>query len=128
MNPKIVKITVTLLLGLGLAIAFQFYSLAHNQARTRFFVAGEVTAPGEYEYKAGLTVQQAIAIAKGTNAKAKGKYTMIFREIAGNQERQEIEVDLDAISKGQKEDVSIQPNDIIVVPNSKMKKMKAPEK
>lgn len=128
MNTKSKKITVTLLFSLGLVLAFQIHSLAHNQARPVFFIAGEVTAPGEYEYKEGLTVQQAVVLAKGTTAKAMGKYAMIFREIAGSKEKQEIAVDLDAISKGEKEDVGIQPNDIIIVPNSKMKKINGPGK
>lgn len=66
-------------------------------------------------------MQQAIALAKGTNEKATLQYTVIFREQAGKEMRQKIEVNLEAIMKGQKEDIRLLPNDILIVPRSKLK-------
>ena len=122
MNTKVTKVALTLLLSACFTIAFQFRLLAYDQAPAVVFVAGEVVAPGEYRLKEGMTVLQALALAKGTNAKAAVKHTIIFREKSGNEKREEIEVDLEAIMKGQKEDILLLPNDIVVVPNSKLKR------
>lgn len=85
-----------------------------------FFVAGEVNAPGEFPLKDGTTLRQAIALAQNTAPKAQRKSAVIFREGA-NGERKEITVDIDAIMSNRSPDVQILANDIIIVPNSKLK-------
>ncbi|QPC43691.1 polysaccharide export protein [Kaustia mangrovi] len=71
-----------------------------------FFIVGEVKNGGEYPYKAGLTVQDAVAIAGGYTYRADTSSAYIRR--AGKD--QEVEVDLD---KGR---VKVNPGDNIRVP------------
>lgn len=94
-----------------------------TQAGT-FYVTGEVKEPGAFPInRQGITLRQAISLAKGTNYEGNLKKSIIFRQ---NQTggRDEIEVDITAIMKGEKEDVAILSNDIVVVPNSKGKALK----
>jgi polysaccharide export outer membrane protein len=85
-----------------------------------FFVAGEVKAPGSFSLKEGTTLRQAVSLAQGTNFNAATDHAVIFRDDA-NGTRQEIHIDIGAVMKGKKEDVPIIANDIIIVPNSRMK-------
>ncbi len=91
-----------------------------------FFVAGEVTAPGSFALREGTTLRQAIALAQGTNFKAAANRTIIFRENPQTGQRQEVKVDLSAVMAGKADDQKIQANDIVIVPNSKMKSIAAP--
>jgi polysaccharide biosynthesis/export protein len=85
-----------------------------------FFVAGEVIAPGEFPLKEGTTLRQAIAMAQNVTGKAQAKNAVIFREDV-NGERKEIPVDITAIMDNKKPDVQLMANDIVIVPNSKLK-------
>ena len=85
-----------------------------------FYVAGEVKAPGSFSLKEGTTLRQAVSLAQGTNFNAATDKAIIFRDDA-NGTRQEIHVDIGAVMKGKKDDVPILANDIIIVPNSRMK-------
>jgi polysaccharide export outer membrane protein len=85
-----------------------------------FYVAGEVKAPGSFQLKDGTTVRQAIALAQGPTENAKTGEGFIFREDALGK-RQEIKVDIGAIMKGRKEDIPLQANDLVMVPNSRGK-------
>jgi polysaccharide export outer membrane protein len=85
-----------------------------------FFVAGEVYAPGEFPLKDGTTLRQAIAMAQNTTAKAQPKHAVIFREDV-NGERKEIPVDISAVMSNKSPDVQLMANDIVIVPNSKLK-------
>jgi polysaccharide biosynthesis/export protein len=85
-----------------------------------FFVAGEVVAPGEFPLKEGTTIRQAIAMAQNWTPKAQPKNAVIFREDV-NGERKEIPVDLAAVMNSKNPDLPLMANDIIIVPNSKLK-------
>lgn len=91
-----------------------------------FFVAGEVHAPGSFALREGTSLRQAIALAQGTNFKAATNRTIIFRENPQTGQRQEIKVDLSAVMSGKADDQTILANDIVIVPNSKMKSIAAP--
>lgn len=86
-----------------------------------FYVAGEVTAPGAFQMKEGTTLRQAIALAQGTTFKAKLGEGIIFRDDLQTGRRMEIRVDIRQVMDGKKEDMVIQPNDVIIVPNSRVK-------
>ncbi|MEP7273692.1 MAG: polysaccharide biosynthesis/export family protein, partial [Acidobacteriota bacterium] len=86
-----------------------------------FFVAGEVHAPGSFQLKDGTTLRQAISLAQGTTFKARLGDTIIFRDDTQTGKREEIKVDVAAVMSGKKEDVPILANDIIIIPNSRMK-------
>jgi protein involved in polysaccharide export with SLBB domain len=86
-----------------------------------FFVAGEVNAPGALVLKEGTTLRQAISLAQGTSFNAAGDRGIIFREDPATGKRSEIKVDIAAIMNGKKQDIPILANDIIIVPNSRLK-------
>jgi polysaccharide biosynthesis/export protein len=86
-----------------------------------FFVAGEVVAPGEFPLKPGTTLRQAISLARGTTFKAATSRAIIFREDQETGKRQEIKIDVGAVMKGKKEDVPLLANDIVMVPDSRLK-------
>jgi len=91
-----------------------------------FFVAGEVKQPGSFPLKEGTTLRQAISLAQGVNFTAAAGKGIIFRENADTGKRQEIAVDVGAVMSAKKEDMVLAPNDIILIPNSKMKKVAGP--
>ncbi len=86
-----------------------------------FFVAGEVNAPGALALKEGTTLRQAISLAQGTSFNAAGDRGIIFREDPATGKRSEIKVDIAGIMNGKKQDIPILANDIIIVPNSRLK-------
>lgn len=86
-----------------------------------FFVAGEVNKPGEFSLKEGTTLRQALSLAQGTRFEAASAKTIIFREDPATGKREEIPVDLNAVMTAKKGDIAIMPNDIIIVPNSRMR-------
>lgn len=73
-----------------------------------FYVTGEVNKPNVYDYEEGLTVIQALTKAGGVNDKAAPSRIRIIRSTDGNE---------DLLEKV-KMDLPIQPNDVIVVPES----------
>lgn len=87
-----------------------------------FYVAGEVNAPGAYPLKDNTTLRQAIALAQGTLFKAATNRAVIFRDDPATGGRKEIPIDVQAVMSGKsKEDPPIKANDIIMVPNSRVK-------
>lgn len=87
-----------------------------------FYVAGEVQAPGAYPLKEGTTLRQAVALAQGTLFKAAANRAVIFRDDPATGGRKEISVDVSAVMSGKsKEDPVILANDIIMIPNSRVK-------
>ena len=86
-----------------------------------FFVAGEVNAPGSFPLTDGTTLRQAIALSQGMTFNAASGRGVIFRQDRATGQRLELPVDVGAVMKGQGEDITIIANDIIIVPNSKMK-------
>lgn len=86
-----------------------------------FFVAGEVNAPGALALKEGTTLRQAISLAQGTSFNAAADRGIIFREDPSTGKRSEIKVDIAGVMNGKKQDIPIVANDIIIVPNSRLK-------
>jgi len=71
----------------------------------RFFITGEVGRPGEFKWKKGLTVRQAISLAGGPTQLAAEKRTRIIRVKKGKEEEHNAGMD----------DL-VKPDDIIKVP------------
>jgi polysaccharide biosynthesis/export protein len=86
-----------------------------------FFVTGEVKSPGSFTLKDGTTLRQAVSLAQGLTFNAKGAQAVIFREDSALGSRKEIKVDISAVINGKKEDIPLQANDLIIVPNSRTK-------
>ncbi len=86
-----------------------------------FYVTGEVKSPGSFTLKEGTTLRQAVSLAQGLTFNAKGSRGVIFREDPALGSRREIKVDIRDIIDGKEEDIPLQANDVIIVPNSKTK-------
>jgi len=82
-----------------------------------FSVTGAVAAPGSFPFKQGITLREAIVLARGLTAKANTTRAVIFRENPTTGNREEINVNLAAVLRGKRKDILIQPYDIIVIPN-----------
>lgn len=86
-----------------------------------FVVTGEVGAPGSFPFKQGMTLREAIVLARGFTANAVARQGVIFREDPTTGKRTEIKVDIVAITSGKSKDVALQPYDIIIIPSSRVK-------
>jgi polysaccharide export outer membrane protein len=82
------------------------------------YVIGNVIRPTSIALNEPITVSRAIAMAGGTNIDTKKSEIHIVRQLPGAAEKQEIIVDLDAITKHKAEDVVLMANDIVDVPAS----------
>jgi len=89
-----------------------------SQADAQIVLFGEVKKPGSFNYKNGMTVIEAVALAGGLTEMANADGTKIIREKDGK--RQVIRIPLGAILKGRygEKDINLEPNDTIVVPQS----------
>jgi polysaccharide export outer membrane protein len=85
-----------------------------------FFVTGEVKSPGGFPLGDGTTLRQAIALSQGTTLNAKGGDTIIMRTDSSGK-RVEIKADLPAIMKNRADDIVLEANDVVIVPNSRGK-------
>ncbi|HXM48391.1 MAG TPA: polysaccharide biosynthesis/export family protein [Pyrinomonadaceae bacterium] len=86
------------------------------------YVIGSVNTPRSLSLKEPITVSRAIAMAGGPQRDAKTDKVHIVRQLA-NGEKSEIYVNLSAITRKHAEDVMLQPNDIVEVPESTGKSM-----
>ena len=72
-----------------------------------FTVSGEVKKPGGFEYKEGMTVQEALALAEGFTEKADRSGVKVARQNGSS--AQTVPVALDAV---------VLPNDLLIVPQA----------
>ncbi|MDD5495833.1 MAG: polysaccharide export protein [Candidatus Omnitrophica bacterium] len=84
----------------------------------KVFVMGQVKKPGAYELKAGMTAVQAIAIAGGMSELASPNGTKVIRKRGGKERVFNIPVDSILKSGDRSRDVTLEPNDTVVVPES----------
>jgi polysaccharide export outer membrane protein len=82
------------------------------------YVIGNVYAPKSLPLKETLTVSRAIAMAGGPLRDSKTDKVHIVRKSAGANGQSEMYVNLTAIAKKKEDDLVLQPNDIIEVPES----------
>jgi protein involved in polysaccharide export with SLBB domain len=100
-------------------------SIVHVPPADVFFVSGEVQAPGQFPFREGTTLRQAISLAQGMTFKAASSRAIIFREDMMTRKRTEIRIDVGDVMNGKKDDVAIMANDIIIIPNSRFKSVGA---
>ena len=91
------------------------------------YVVGEVKLTGAVPLTARRTVSalELVSIAGGLSPTAAPKKAKILRTVSGSPERQEIAVNLKDVISGKAGDVSLQANDILLVPSSTGKKIVA---
>jgi protein involved in polysaccharide export with SLBB domain len=82
----------------------------------QFIVAGEVKKPGTFELKPGMTVGQAAVLFGGIASNASNSRTSIWRLDQTTGRRSTVPIDLEGIMQGKKDDIEIQADDIIIVP------------
>jgi polysaccharide export outer membrane protein len=68
------------------------------------FVSGQVTTPGEYPIRRGMTVRQALTLAGGITDRGSEGRIQIVRQVNGQERKIDVEVQ-----------ATVQPNDMIVV-------------
>jgi polysaccharide biosynthesis/export protein len=79
------------------------------------YVTGNVVQPANLYLKEGMTLARAISIVGGAK-NAKESQVRIYRQKPGGMKSETLTVDYKAIKQGKKEDVALQPYDIIEVP------------
>jgi polysaccharide export outer membrane protein len=84
----------------------------------QIYVIGNVVRPSGFPLKERITLSQAIAMAGGTLPDSQSDRIRIVRQNTSNNMKQELIVDLKAITKRQAPDVVLQPNDIVEVPTA----------
>lgn len=87
------------------------------------FVLGDVSRGGAFEIRKNeqLTLQRALALSGGFLPTAKPSKTLIIRPKGDLGQSEQIPINAADIFKGKKEDVLLQPNDMILVPGSASK-------
>ena len=85
------------------------------------YVIGAVRQPGGFPIKdqERMTVLRAVSLASGTERTAARQRVRLIRQRDGAE--QDIPVNLSDVLKGKAEDATLEPNDILYVPNSAMK-------
>lgn len=126
-TPKyeVIKVSITRLFtgNLDQNIVIQPGDIVNIPRTDVFFVAGEVRQPGSFPQTEGTTLRQAISMSQGTTIKAATSRAVIFRENPKTGKHEEIPVDVGGIMKGKKDDIQILANDVIYIPNSKLKSL-----
>jgi polysaccharide export outer membrane protein len=87
------------------------------------YVIGEVHKPGGFalQDRETVSVLEALSMAEGLGRTAAPAGAKILRARSGDSNRIQIAVDLKKILGGREKDVPLQPNDILLIPNSKSK-------
>ena len=89
------------------------------------YIVGAVERPGGFVLQSDheeMTALKAIGLAQGMKGTAKPGDAVILRKVPDTGKRQEIEVNLSKIMARKAEDVRLQPNDILFIPDSAGKK------
>jgi polysaccharide export outer membrane protein len=87
------------------------------------YVVGNVYSPKTLQMKEPLSISRAVAMAGGPLRDSRTNQVRIVRRQPGSSTTSQIIVDLDAIKKKHAEDIALQPNDIVEVPESTGKSM-----
>jgi len=116
LSPKEIEEDITESLGRDYLVNPQVTVLVKEH--TKVYVQGEVGRPGAYELKDGLTVIGAIALAGGMTDLASPNGVKIIR--TKNNKTSVVNVPVGSMLKGsgQQQDVELESNDTIVVPES----------
>jgi polysaccharide export outer membrane protein len=81
------------------------------------YITGNVVQPSNLYLKDGMTLSRAISIVGGAK-NARESHVRIYRQKPGGLKSETLTIDYRAIKQGKKEDVALQPYDIIEVPEN----------
>ena len=87
----------------------------------RFTIDGQVTEPGSYPVLGNMSLMRAVAGAKGASEYARLDDVVVFRTVGGKQ--MAALYNLSAIRRGLYPDPQIYPNDIVIVGDSKARRL-----
>lgn len=82
----------------------------------KVFVFGEVQKPGTFPYQDGMSVVQAVTIAGGFTKTASQNSTSVTRRIRGQEVK--VKVNVQDIALGKAPNFTLEPGDIVYVPES----------
>jgi len=82
----------------------------------KVFVFGEVQKPGTFPYQDGMSVVQAVTLAGGFTKTAAQNSTSVTRRVAGTETK--IKVSVQDIALGKAANFTLEPGDIVYVPES----------
>lgn len=82
----------------------------------KIFVFGQVRAPGTFAYEQSMSIVQAITLAGGFEKLADQDATSVTRVIDGREQR--LRVSVKAIAEGRAQNFSLEPGDIVFVPET----------
>lgn len=90
-----------------------------------FIVNGQVAHPGKFDLRENITVSEAMAIAGGATEKARCSQVLLFRRLPGGTMVEVRKLDVKRmLKKGNlTEDVTLQPGDLIFVPQNTISKI-----
>jgi protein involved in polysaccharide export with SLBB domain len=88
--------------------------LVKEYTSKKISIFGQVKKPGTFPHQDGMSVVEAISLAGGFNAMAKKNDTTVIRIVQGNKKK--FKVPVEAIGQGRAANFTIQPGDIIFVP------------
>jgi polysaccharide export outer membrane protein len=100
----------------GYLLSPQVTVLLKEQNSRKVSLLGEVTRPGRYTYRDGMTLVEAIAEAGGTTESAVLAEVYVTRHVGG--EEFSVEIPYRDITQGRAPDFSLAPGDIVLVPTS----------
>jgi protein involved in polysaccharide export with SLBB domain len=90
-----------------------------------FIASGQVQHPGKYELRADTTLVEGIAIAGGLTDSAKHSQVLLFRKVSSDwMEGRILDVKKMLNQKNLSEDLHLKPGDMIIVPQSKVSKIR----
>jgi polysaccharide export outer membrane protein len=92
------------------------YVMLEDNRSKKFYIVGEVNAPGEYLLEKDITVLQAVAMAKGFSQWANKGNIIILRKGPRGQFRIEFDYDRVVSGKDIKQNIFLNPDDLIIVP------------
>lgn len=82
----------------------------------KIFVFGEVQKPGTFPYQDGMSVVQAVTLAGGFTKTAAQNSTSVTRRVSGTEKK--IRVSVQDIALGKVANFTLEPGDIVYVPES----------
>ena len=82
----------------------------------KVFVFGEVQKPGTFPYQDGMSVVQAVTLAGGFTKTAAQNSTSVTRHVGGSETK--IKVSVQDIALGKVANFTLEPGDIVYVPES----------
>jgi polysaccharide export outer membrane protein len=93
--------------------------------KPHFTVGGEVGKPGKFDWRADLTLTEAIAIAGGFTDASKHSQVLLFRRVSNEwTEAKIINVKKMMSSRDLREDPELRPGDMLFVPKNALSKIK----